>query len=78
MKVLLEGKESMPLTSNIVRCTKDWVSATAASSSRGGGSGCASVRHCKLLQDLIAIEDLYENQKLQIQWRGQGVDLVLF
>ena len=34
MKVLLEGKESMPLTSNIVRCMKDWVSAIAASSSR--------------------------------------------
>ena len=49
IKVLLEGKESMPLTSNIVRCMKDWVSAAAASSSRGGKSGCASARHCKLL-----------------------------
>ena len=54
---------------------KDWVSTAAASSSRGGGSGYASARHCKLLQDLIAIEDLYEDQKLQVQWRGQGVVL---
>ena len=54
------------------------MSATAGSSSRGGGSGCIYIRHCKLLQDLIAIEDLYEDQKLQIQWQGQGVVLVLF
>ena len=64
MKVLLEGEESTLLTSNIIRYTKDWVSAAAASSSRGGGSGCTSTRHCKFLQDLIAIEDLYEDQKL--------------
>ena len=66
MKVLLEGEESTPLTSNIVRCTKDWVSAAAASGSGVGGSGCASARHCKLLRDLIAIEDLYEDQRLQM------------
>ena len=78
MKVLLEGEESVSPTGNIVRCMKDWVSAAAGGSSRGGGSGCMCTRHCKLLQDLIAIEDLYEDQKLQIQWRGQGVVLVLF
>ena len=66
MKVLLEGKESMPLTSNIIGCTKDWVSTTAVSGSRGGRSGCASARHYKLLQDLIAIEDLGGDQKLQV------------
>ena len=75
MKVLLEGEESVFLTGNIVRCMKDWVSAATGGSSRGGGSGCMCMRHCKLLQDLIAIEDLYEDQKLQIQWRGQGVVL---
>src|SRR6266568_3762987 len=64
MKVLLEGEESMPPAISL---------SAAASSSRGGGSGCAFVRHCKLLQDLIAIEDLYEDQKLQVQWQGQGV-----
>src|SRR6266568_8331133 len=64
MKVLLEGEESMPPAISL---------SAAASSSRGGGSGCAFVRHCKLLQDLIAIKDLYEDQKLQVQWRGHGV-----
>ena len=39
MKVLLEGEESMPLTSNIVRCMKDWVSVAAASSNRGVEAG---------------------------------------
>ena len=42
------------------------MSAAAASGSRVGGSGCASARHCKLLWDLIAIEDLYEDQRLQM------------